>query len=481
MLRVFLCAFAASASLFAAPKQEEPEEKPRNPEWTLTVTAFDVSALPPSRQVVGDLLTRNLVTNLNTIARRVRVSQEYTFYKDYAWSQDRSEAAKALAAKRGERDKLAFQGYADWKYRKELKTIDKEIRELEEKLQTAEAKTPEITLEPVFKLAEANRAGTFPAPPQPGQEYQFCLKEKTDAFLAGKIIEFHGRLYVTIRLYTRYSQSFPYEDDVIFSIEDTQTGIDLLVDRTVTAVSGAEPAQVVVHAVPEEAVILLDGSLAGYGEAGPLEHPPGTVQIETFADDYSPASTPLELRAGELAELYINLQPLSKEALTITVPDESAQVYQGSLYLGQTPLDIEVPTGRAGFYHVETPEGRSGSIIRRAGSAPETVFLQTAVPVTAAEGKVAKARRSFYGSWARFWIALPTAFLLQGVSDAQKNAYTMTGNPSLYQSAQNSQYISIGAWIVFGLVSAEVIYRTVVYIYTAGKSPDPLVKAGVKK
>jgi hypothetical protein len=469
-----------ASGLFSGAKQEETEKKPRNPEWTLAVTAFDVSALPPSRRVVGDLLVKNLLNELNAISYRVRVSEEHTFYQDYAWAQDRGAAAKNLALKRSERDALAFQGYPAWKYRKELKAVDAKIRELEEALRTAEAERPAITAEPVFKLTDANRSGTFPPPPQPGTEYQFCMKEKADAFLTGKVIEFHERLYVTLEMYARYSQSYEYEDAVIFSLEDTQEGIKELTARVVSAVSGEEPATVIIHSEQEDAVILLDGSFAGYGEVGPLEHPPGKVAIESFAGDYQPADAVLELRAGELAELYINLQPLSREALTITVPDESAKVYRGALYLGQTPLEADVPAGKADYFHVETPEGNTGALIRRGGSGSSTVFIDTDKPITAAEGKVAKARRNFYGSWARFWIALPTAFLLQGVNDAQRSAYNATGNASLYQQAQNVQYVSIGAWVVFGLATAEAVFRTAVYLYAAGKSPDPLAGAKTK-
>jgi hypothetical protein len=468
-----------SAGVYAGAKSE-PEKEPRNPEWILGITAFDVSALPPARQVVGDLLLRNLVDGLNSIAYRVRVSQEYTFYKDYAWSKDRTAAAKTLVEKRGQRDKLVFEGYPEWKYQKELKKIDEEIAKLEETLKTVEGETPLIAAEPVFKLPESTRAGTFPPPPNAGLEYQFCMKEQVDGFLTGRVVEFHGRLYVTFRFYTRYSQSFQYEDDVIFSVEDTQQGIDELVNRVAAAVSGAKPASLLVYTEPEDALIMLDGSFGGYGNAGPVEHPPGTVTVESFADNYQPSTTPLELRSGELAELYINLQPLSKEALTITVPDEAAQVYQGSLYLGETPLEVDVDTQQSTYFHVETAEGKTGSAIMPggAGGTSNTLFLRTGIPTTAAEGKVAKVRRNFYGSWARFWIALPTAFLLQGISDAQIKAYNSTGHASLHQTAQNGRNISIGAWILFGLVTAEVLYRTGVYIYTAGKTPDPLVGTG---
>jgi hypothetical protein len=421
------------------------------------------------------MVAKRLADRLHTIARRVRISAEYTFYQDYAWSRDRTAAAKELTDQRAKRDGLIFQGLPEWEYQKKLKAADAEIRKLEAALQKAEASSAVIAPEPAFKLLEANRTGTFPVPPQTGLEYQFCMREKVEGFVTGRVSEYYNRLYVQLRLYTRYSQSFSYEDTVIFSIEDTQRGVEELTNRVAAAVAGGPPASVLVHGSPEDGSILIDGSFAGHGTAGPLEHPPGTVEIESFAEGYYPMSVPLELRSGELAELYINLQPLSKDALTIDVPDETARVYQGALYLGETPWPAAAPVQGAVFFHVETPEGETGSAIVRPGT-KSALFLQTDRPITAADGKVARARRNFYGSWARFWIALPSAFLLQGISDAQRRTYAADGNPELYQAAQTGYYISIGGWVIFGLTAAEVIYRTVMYMYTANKSPDPLVK-----
>lgn len=461
---------------------EEPKPEPRNPEWVLAVTDFDVSALPPARQLAGNVVMKQLVEALNAIAYRIRVSPEYAYYEEYAWSKDRAIAAKALGDKRQDRDKLIFQGEPEWKYRKKLKSLDEEIQKLEEALRKVEQEAPSITEQPVFKCTQDNAAGIFPPPPKTGEEYRFCAAQKADAFLAGNLSEFHGRLYVQVRLYTRYTQSFPYEDGVVFSIEDIQRGVAELAGRLSAVVSGAEPAGIRIRGSPADALILIDGGFAGRGEAGPIEHPPGTVTVEGLADNHQPSSAPLELNPGELAELYLNLQPLSREALTITVPDQSARIYQGALYLGQAPLTVEIPADRAVYFHVETPERKTGSRIVEGTApsptvfveAPQELFLETALPVTAAEQRVAKARRQFYGAWGRFWFALPIAFLLQGISTAQIQSHN-SGNLSLYDSAMASYYISLSAWIFFGIVTAEVLFRAGVYLYTSWKDTDPLV------
>jgi hypothetical protein len=302
------------------------------------------------------------------------------------------------------------------------------------------------------------------------------VNQNVDGFLTGSAIEYYGRLYTRVRLYTRYTRSFQYEEEAIFSIEDTQQGIDGLMDRVAAAVSGSTPASVAVYGEPEDAVILIDGAFAGKGAAGPLEHPPGTVEIEGFAPGRQPVSAEVALNPGELAELYLNLPPLNDSALTLTVPAGEARVYQGAQYLGDTPLTAAVPPGRSAFFHIETPDKRSASVITD-GSDP----VITLTPGFPPEGRVAGARRRFYGSWGRFWIALPTAFLLQGISDAQVRASNTGGSAEMYQAAQTGQIISIGAWVIFGLVTAEVLYRAGMYLYSTQADVDPLAGSGSAK
>ena len=457
--------------LYARANQEEKAGEKRNPEWILMVTSFDMGSLPESRHAVGALVMKSLVDNLNRIANRIRVDPEYTFYQGHAWARDRATASQNLAKKQEDRSALLFQGNPNWRYRRDLNKIEKEIKDLEEKLNEIDRNAPLINTEPRFKVYENNLAGHFPAPPREGAEYQFCINNKIDGFLTGRIIEFHGRLYVTLQVYTRYSQSFIYEDYTIFSIENSQEGADALAFNVVSAVSGAPLSAITVQANPENATILINGSFLATGSIVGKPYPFGEVKIEGFAEGYERESFPLKLNADELAELYINLKPLSLEAFSIISPQE-ARVYRGALYIGNTPLEVEAPSKRSTFFHIETSDEKSASVIRQAGSA-DSLFL---TPNERAERRVARARRAYYGAWARFWIALPTAFLIQGISDAQTRAYNTTQAENIHESALRGQYISIGAWVLFGLVSAEVLFRTGVYIYNSWKDTDPLAK-----
>ncbi|MDR2797575.1 MAG: hypothetical protein LBB80_04465 [Treponema sp.] len=450
----------------------------QNKEWVLSVTALDVSSLPHSQQLLGEVMTRNLVEALKKVDHRIRPSEEYLYYTHYAWSKSQAAAAKTLVVKRDERDKLLFGGDPPWKYRKTLKALEKDIQKLEEALGKAEVEVPLIAERPVFKLSDDALKGTFPPSPKPGGEYRFCVNQKADAFLAGTIATFHGRLYISLKLYTLYTSSFQYEDSSIFSSEDMVQAVDELANRLVAVVSEAPPASLLVHTKPEEAILWVDGSFAGRGEVGPREYPPGSIDIESFADNYKPLSMSLDLTEGELAELYINLQPLSQRSLTITVPGE-AKVYQGALYRGETPLPVDIPVALEHF-QIETTEGKVASVIIQGGEQSEisqaSLTLKPKPNHSAEEQRVEKSRRRLYGAYGRFWIALPVAFVINGIATAHINAYNRTGNPDLYDGALTRYYISIGTSIAAGVALAETFYRIFRYIRTGGEDAAFLVK-----
>jgi hypothetical protein len=468
-----------SGAVYGKGKTAGEEAVSHNGQWILAVTAFDVSSLDPSRRLIGDMISRSLVESLNAVDRHIRVSREYAYYEDYAWFGARAAAAKSLAAKRGERDTLLFRGEPDWKYRKSLEVIEGEIKKLEEDLKKKEAEMPLIVTEPLLQLIEDNNNGLFPEPPKKGEEYRFCQNRKTDAFLTGTVSEYYGRIYVTLRMYTVYARSYFYEDSILFSYDDTLRAMGELADRLVTLVSGVPPASIAVHAEPPEAAILIKESFAGRGEVPPREHPPGEVTVEVFADNYGSAAVPVELFAGELADVYINLRPLSRAALSVNVPgQDGSSVYQGALYLGQTPLVVDVFSNQFEYIRVETPGGEIGSAVFKrdvefSGDAG-SLELTTAFPPPEGSKPVETARKRLYGAYGRLWIALPLMFVTRGLS----NAYQVNANYSQEESvkAKTYQYVSWGFIAVFGFTLTETFYRIYQYTRTSGKNTAPIVK-----
>jgi len=499
-LLIFLFSYG---ELSAFGKNEEPGNAPVNTEWILCITAPDVSGLALVHQITGDTVSRNLVKALEGLNFRHRGDEEAAYYKDFAWTTSRAAAAKALSAKRSERDLLIYRGDRPWRYRKNLKTVDTAILKLEDDLARIDAVAPVVERRPIFKLAGANINGTFPRAPEEGNEYRFCTSQKADAFLVSNLLEYHDRIFLTVRIYTLYNRSFSYEDSVLFSSDDIIGALEEISGRLLSAVSSVSQAGIVVKADPEESTVIIEGSFAGWGEI--RAYPPGTVEVDVRANNYMPVSVPVELRAGELAELFINLTPMGLAAFEANVPGRpGSKVFVGSQYAGETPLRLELPRLAYNYISVETPEGEVGSIIYRGDDLVKgradfvwadnrrRADFATSFPVSAEEKRVDRARRGFYAAYGAFWVILPVSLMAAGIAGNHIDAYNYyTSTPGadsnsqlyrdLYDNAVKYNYVRIGAHIAWGTALAVTISQIVRYLYVSGGDSTPLVKVSEKE
>jgi hypothetical protein len=475
---VFLPLVLVSAA-YGGGKTEEAAVEAVSKEWVLCVTSFDVSALPVSRRIVGEVLAVRLVEYLNDISYRIRMSPEYAYYESTAWLRARQEAGRKIAEKRKERDELLFVENSKWSYRKKLKDIDTAIVTLEEAYSEAEAKIPVIEKKPDFHLTQNNLEGIFPQPPKPGGEYNFCVTQKADGLLTGKISEYHDRIYLVVRLYAIYTRGVIYEDSVLFSSDDINAAMEEVGSRLVMALEGTQRASIAVTANPENAAISFNGAFAGRGRLEETDRAPGSVDVQVSAPDHLPVELTIDLFAEEFAELQINLSPLGSSLILIDAPDyPDTAVYQGSLFIGKTPLELDLTTDHAEHISVETPEGNAGSVIIPAGEKPENAAVYPAVIPPPDEGYLDKSRRGFYGAWGRFWIALPLAWMVTGVAATIITAYNSNQfrTKEQYDEAQTYYWTATGLSIAAGGFALESIIRAVFYVHASTRGEAKTVK-----
>jgi len=503
---LFFVFLTAGTDIFAfGRKQAEAAKTPLNPEWALCITAFDTSAMSPSWQTAGDTVTRNLVGVMQNLTFRSRGDEENAYYSGYALAKSVSQAADALARKRNERDLLIFRGDPAWRYQKDLKTIDDAILKLEEELVKAEASVPPVEDLPVFILSEKNREGTFPAPPKSGYENRFCADEKVDAFLTGRLSEYYGRIYLETKLYTRYTGSYSYEDRVLFSSEDFNQALVEISDRIAARISEIVPSAILVRTNPSNAMILLDGAYLGQGEVEVRSHSPGLTELAVHAGNHAPLSIPLELKPGEIAEVLIDLSPLGRSVFEVDTPDSpGSRVFLGSLYVGETPLTLELPRTQFSYVSVETLDGEIGTAIMRnndmvRGSAQFVrndedwgrADILTSIPVTKEEKRVENTRRNFYTSYGAFWFILPASLLTAGIAGTYiaANNYVTSNNLYLNDAARREMIANNAA---FGAAATNVAYGVMVaslgvtfwqifrYLTVSNGDSTPINRAGAR-
>jgi hypothetical protein len=491
LLGLVLCPLPGRGNIEEAPV-------PVKTEFVLCVTAFDVSALPPSQQIHGTILQRELLSRLGRIDRRTRTEEELARYEELVWNEARKEAASALEQKRLERDGLLFQGLPPWKYRRELKRINKEIETLEEAWAGADTERPLIEALPAFVLKNSpGAAGTgvgesggeiFPPPPEPGGEEAFLTEQGADAFITGKLRSMYGRVSLELALYTRKG-AFSYEKTLIYSPEDMLSAADELKEFAAAAASGNAQALLTVNAEPEDALVLVNGKLVRGGEA--LGVNPGELKVSVSAGAYESEELEAEIEPGETKALDIALRPLGTESIGVRMPGvEGVSLYLGALYAGtlgsangskasadespsssdgspasagESPpstgesipsldeslsglFELEIPEGYYSYINAEAEDGRSGKIIVLGNSREEgriITFKPEPLPEPGGKPKpdrsVETLRKKFYGAYGRFWLTLPLAFLANGLYMSYPVTQTL---PSLFEGASRDNYPS---------------------------------------
>ena len=473
--------------LFAKGQVEETQIKTQNDEWILCITNFDASSLSAEKTNISNVVTRELVNRLKSINYHSRISPEYAYYEEYAWSRARSTAAKNISAKMEERSRLIYQGEPNWRYYQNIKKIDTDIIKLKKDIEEIDNNPPLINKEPVFKLFFGNLDLVFPTAPQKGGETRFCVAQKADAFLTGQITDFYGRYSLTLKLYTIYTKSYIWEEIFIFSYNDINATINEITRKLMIILSGNNPSAVAVKTEPETALVLINQTFAGRGETKVTEYSPGKITVTVSAPDHESMVMETELVSGELAQINIKLNPIIYVDTDVS-SNLHGHIYHGALYVGESPFTLRLPANNFEYIAIESASGKKGSAVFKTGDSVEynhTISLKMRQPNK--KGAVDKERRAYYWGWGGQWITGIAAWLgyysFMGANNAaaygKYNGFDVKRD--FINSNENLYYFTMGAVIGFGVTSVYGIIRMIRYIYISGKDSTPIVNTGRNK
>lgn len=462
--RFLLSALVLSAAVGAADTK---------PSWTVAVAAFDTGSLDPSERLAGDLVAGKLADALFGVATRTYSVAERQAYARRLASLEAESAAKALADKRSARDALLFSGFAEWKYRKELKSAEKAVLSAQASYEAALRAQPEVVAEKPLAAAKENAEGLFFAAPAAGEERAFCMQRAYDALLIGRVESYYGRTSVSIRLFSPYLNADLYSDETIFSVANREKALAELAGRLAAAASGKTQAILSVRVEPEEADIYLAGAFSGKGSVGPLERDPGKLTVDAELDGFERFGDSLELNPGERVGLSIRLPAVETTGFVFRAVDSAGADAESSvrldgLYAGRTPYQTELPRSRLSFVQVESSDGRGAAAVVRpevSGTVSLPLVPNLAEDATPTEDE----RRKFYGAFGRFSVAMPIAFFISGLAFSYENASLRYDESSeLAALSDQAAFASAALWTATVAFAAESVFRFVRYLRISG-------------
>jgi hypothetical protein len=480
---VFFLAIAGVLPLFAGAAADEVAIN--NSTWVFCVTAPNTAelapeALPASLESSVDIASRELVRQLLQINKRRRLSGEELYYRENILLAGEKAAAKAIVAKQESRDTLVFQGLPERKFKSQIKKIDGELVTLREKLDDEEQKYIVIEWEPSIILTDANKTYSFPMAPAAGGELSFCVSQKADAFLSWTMTNFFGRIDLKLRIWAIFARNWVYEDEIIFSPEDTDAAIKSISVGLVEFFSGENAAAIIVKAQPSNAIISVDGVMQGMGTTELIEREPGMVFVEVSAPYHESYFEAVTLSPDTGTELSITLPEIPQGETHVTSVEKgtgnsNAALHSGVLYLGQSPFILTAPLGSKVILSAETAKGYSDYSVLSVGKKKDEV-LKPIAPML--DGTVDRARRGFYGAYGRFWITLPLAMVVTAMYNSQKSALLSSSSFTREQYDTNQAYFfaSGAAWGLTAAFAAESVARLVFYIAKANTEPSPMLK-----
>ena len=474
--------FSSFASLLFAKggADSKTNDVTQNNEWVLCITEFNVSSLSGDKTNISAIAARELSERFRAINFHTRISEEYAYYEGYAWAKSRAAAAKSLASKVEERARYVYQGEPDWKYRQNLKKVDAEIEKLRAALEEIDNNAPLINNEPVFRLTAGNMDLVFPQAPASGGEAAFCASQRVDAVLTGMITDYHGRYFLSVKIYALYNRAFIWEDSIIFSHDDLSDSLNEIVKKMVIVLSGNRPAALAIKSEPEDTLLLVNRAFAGRGETRLAEYPVGKITVTASALNHESITLETELKSGELTEISIRLSPLEYGEVEI-FGDSSGHIYHGALYVGKAPLTLKLPVNNFEYVEMNLDNGNRGSIVfqtPQAADFSQSAALKTGKPL--GKGIVDRERQIYYWAWGSQWVTGIAAWISYYTYISDKATF---GNPEapLFQDGTFLSNLSLGTIIAFGATSVFGIYQMIRYIIISSKDETKLPKTGRNK
>jgi hypothetical protein len=280
----------------------------------------------------------------------------------------------------------------------------------------------------------------------------------------------------------------------------TEAPSEEAVETTVAETTAAEPAESAEEAavitpaaaIPAEAPVTAPGGAVKAAATPPAETAKAAetsaVKTPAFvpaaADAAATAETPAEAStaeapvtaAAEIAEPAEDAEPGPPDGLADEGSPRESIIRESPDEPGV--FTLYVPEGQYRYIRVDTEEGLTGEAIVLGGPREDgEIRIITTKPrkLPGRDDKpVETKRKKFYGAYGRFWVTLPIAFLIHGISQTYVNSYITSASPDLYGKALTSYYVSMGAWILTGVFFAESLIRMGIYIHSASKEAVPL-------
>jgi len=436
----------------------------------LGIARFSVESYEDPRSALEDTLPLLILSDLRSLPKRHTPDAAAAEAASLAELRARFALGTDLASKLDARALRFFDPILDidaWK--DGISAADKQVSTAAEKLEAARGNKDGAPTPPSkdqdAKLWEGNEKGQLIDSPTVGLG-QAAQAAKVDLLVTGSIDIQSGYALIKVKGYDASLDREVFSWKSYCSIDDPGPLAADFAERLENWTAGRPFGRLELNLNSASAELSVDGEPFEGSHPVIYAYDDEILHLFASAAGFSSRATAVDLALGDRKSMDVNLEPIATGNADLTTDPLGAEISLDSVPIGQSPLSIGLDGSRR--IVLAQAQGRESQTV----ILPESgdVQLKLDLPPTdglGPKGRILAAKDSFYKTFGWFVLSIPVTALTYGISNAYDEAYTRSGEPSLYASTQISSYALWTAAAATGTAAVFMIIRLVKYLSTA--------------
>ncbi len=442
-------------------RQTAPLDARKN--WAVAFTSLTGEGLTPDESYLAFSVPLLLKDRVSALSDHSFPPEELAAYQKSVIIKELRGLYQGLAQLRQQRDESLFAVPQD---PKAVADSEKRLSDALERIHWLEALDPaEIKVEKAkpVQFKEGTGVGKLFDAPQYSL-YQYALEQDADLLIGGTVRQIEGYILVDLWAYE------PVQEQTVYTFRDAAQperiyeSLGEAAKGLVGVILGRQWASLTLVPDPPDSLTTIDGKSMGAGRVQSAYLEPGAREIRVSAPGYKEEVRTVDLAPLEEQTLSIQLEKENRPNLTLSTNPPGADVYLDSIWIGKTPLTLELPAertrvqlGLAGFYDVPFSIGPSS---------PPQLSFDLQKDIGSLQEFQKKARDDFYTAFGFFLLSLPIPFFSYTFSASYARAYAQQpAGSTAAQNSVNTYYIfyysyfagiglsaSLATWMIIDLI-----------------------------
>ncbi len=382
--------------------------------WRLgfAILVFDDEELGSEHRHLATGIPLLLKDNFSELERRVYQEGERAALSEKTVKAAQRDAGRRLKELRDRRDAVVFTRLNRREREERQASLAEQVRTAEMELARIMRYDPgqlDFPYEASIRFAN-NDAGVLAATARPAS---IVREEGLDALVHGSLAAIGEYLHLEVALFSEALGHDLGRVSLTALPEELASLLHELEDDLAALLLGREVARVRVSPGRGDVAVFLNDELLGYGEVEQRFLPPGSYEVRIEGRNLSTQTRELSLEPRARAELAFELEPVETRGIIVESVPSGADVYSDSVWIGRTPLRVEL--GASNEHIVLLRDGFYRSQLILGGATPHEVQRDLELDRGGEGGLIERRRNSFYTAFGLFVLSVPVALLSNGI------------------------------------------------------------------